>query len=246
MKKAISVIIALTMIITLPISAQAAKVGTVSGVSVTAKGSSYAKLKWKSVKNASGYQIYRSMQKNKGFKLTKSIKGGKTVTAKITKMKSVKTYYFKIRAIKGKAKGKFSKTITVKTLNEKNINNLKKRYYYRPNANSNGGWISVLLTYDHVDADGYLYRVYYDDTHYEDDFVQNDMKNPKYTVGLRITVKAKLRPYKVISGKKVYGKWKTIYNTKDFDLSKNKNIKTISESNWEKLSKGYQYYMIAD
>ena len=57
-------------------------------------------LKWKKVKGASGYQIYRSLKKKKGYTLLKTIKKGKTVLYVDKKVKSGKTYYYKIRAFK--------------------------------------------------------------------------------------------------------------------------------------------------
>lgn len=62
-------------------------------------------VKWAKVKGASGYVIYRSAKKSGGFRKVKTIKKGKTVSFKNTKLKSKKTYYYKIRAyrtVKGK------------------------------------------------------------------------------------------------------------------------------------------------
>ena len=77
-----------------------------------------AKLTWKKVKGASGYIIYRSTKKNKGFKKIKTIKKGKTVKFVNKKLKKGKTYYYKIKAFKKvngkKVKGKFTKVKKVK------------------------------------------------------------------------------------------------------------------------------------
>ena len=56
-----------------------------------------AKLTWKKVKNATGYEVYQSMKKNSGYKKVKTITKNKTVTYKVGKLKKKKTYYFKIR-----------------------------------------------------------------------------------------------------------------------------------------------------
>lgn len=56
-----------------------------------------AKLTWKKVKNATGYEVYQSMKKNSGYKKVKKITKNKTVTYKAGKLKKKKTYYFKIR-----------------------------------------------------------------------------------------------------------------------------------------------------
>ena len=56
-----------------------------------------AKLTWKKIKNATGYEVYQSMKKNSGYKKVKTITKNKTVTYKAGKLKKKKTYYFKIR-----------------------------------------------------------------------------------------------------------------------------------------------------
>ena len=56
-----------------------------------------AKITWKKVKNATGYEVYQSMKKNSGYKKVKTITKNKTVTYKAGKLKKKKTYYFKIR-----------------------------------------------------------------------------------------------------------------------------------------------------
>lgn len=72
-------------------------------------------LKWSAVKKASGYQVYRSVKKNSGYKKVADIRG-KSYTDK--KVKSRKTYYYKVRAytkIKGKkVYGDYSKIIRAK------------------------------------------------------------------------------------------------------------------------------------
>lgn len=56
-----------------------------------------AKITWKKVKNATGYEVYQSMKKNSGYKKVKTITKNKKVTYKAGKLKKKKTYYFKIR-----------------------------------------------------------------------------------------------------------------------------------------------------
>lgn len=57
-------------------------------------------LKWKKTRGASGYQINRSMKKNKGYKCIKKITRGSTVLYVDKNVKSGKVYYYKIRAFK--------------------------------------------------------------------------------------------------------------------------------------------------
>ena len=155
------------------LSAEAATVSKVSGLSVTAKGSDYIKLKWKKVNKAGGYQVYYSTN-NKKFKIAKTIKKNKTVSAKISGLKAGKKYYFKVRAVKGKSKGKFSKVVNATTtaLSGLDIKNAKTSYYYRPKADSSGGCQSILFSFNYVNADGFECRWYYDDTHYNESKVR--------------------------------------------------------------------------
>ena len=118
MKKTIALFISVIMLVcafSIPVCAQAASVGKVTSLSVASKGSTYIKLKWKKVSKATGYQVYCSTYKSKNYKKVKTIKKGSTVTAKITGLKSSKTYYFKVRAVKNSKKGKFSKVVSAKT-----------------------------------------------------------------------------------------------------------------------------------
>lgn len=57
-------------------------------------------LRWKKVKDADGYVIYRSTKKNKEFKKVKTIKKDSTVKWTNTKLKANKRYYYKVRAYK--------------------------------------------------------------------------------------------------------------------------------------------------
>lgn len=56
-----------------------------------------AKLTWKKVKNATGYDVYQSVKRNGGYKKVKRITKNKSVTYKVGKLKKKKVYYFKIR-----------------------------------------------------------------------------------------------------------------------------------------------------
>lgn len=61
------------------------------------KGTKKAKLTWKKVSGATGYEIYRSTKKSKGFKKIKTISKVKTVSYTDKKIKANKYYYYKIR-----------------------------------------------------------------------------------------------------------------------------------------------------
>ncbi len=78
------------------------------------------KIKWKKVKGADGYQIYRSTKKKKGYKCVKTIKKGSTTSWKDTTVKGGKTYYYKMRAYKKNGKKKvYTKYSKVKKIKVK-------------------------------------------------------------------------------------------------------------------------------
>lgn len=55
------------------------------------------KISWKNINGETGYQIYRSTKKTKGFKLQKTVVGSKISTTTLTAKRN-KTYYYKVRA----------------------------------------------------------------------------------------------------------------------------------------------------
>ncbi len=69
------------------------------------KSSKTVLVKWKKVKNATGYEVYMKQGKKGKYKRVKLIKKAKTVSFKKTKLKAGKTYYFKVRAYKKTASG---------------------------------------------------------------------------------------------------------------------------------------------
>ncbi|MBR1597899.1 MAG: hypothetical protein IJ661_03175 [Lachnospiraceae bacterium] len=83
----------------------------------TKKGKASVTIKWKKVKGANGYKVYRSTKKNKGYKCVKTIKKAATKSWKDTGVKTGKTYYYKMRAYKKSGK----KTIYSKYSSTKKI-----------------------------------------------------------------------------------------------------------------------------
>lgn len=77
-------------------------------------------VKWKKVSGATGYKVYMKTGKKGKYKLVKTLKKNSKVSYTTAKLKSKKTYYFKVRAYKtasGKTvNGKYSKVkkVTVK------------------------------------------------------------------------------------------------------------------------------------
>ncbi len=81
-------------------------------------GKKKVKLSWKKILKASGYQIFMSTRKKTGYKKIVTIKKAKIVTYTKKKLKSKKTYYFRIRAYRKVGKktyyGPYSKVKKVK------------------------------------------------------------------------------------------------------------------------------------
>ena len=102
----------------------------VEGLKVTAKTDTTISLKWNKLKNADGYKLYRSANKEKGYKELATLKGNNKVAVKIKKLKSNKVYYFKVKAydkVDGKTVySKFSKVLKVKTAAAKNNNSTEQ------------------------------------------------------------------------------------------------------------------------
>ena len=90
--------------------------GKVKLVSVKNRGSNKAKLTWKKVSGADGYEISMKTGKS-GYKKIKTIAKGKTVTFTKTGLKKGRNYSFRIRAFK-KSQGKkvYGSYSNVKTL----------------------------------------------------------------------------------------------------------------------------------
>lgn len=69
-------------------------------VSVKNSASRAVNIKWKKVKDADGYVIYRSAKKDTSYKKVKKIAKGGTVSFTDQKLKKGKTYYYKIKTYK--------------------------------------------------------------------------------------------------------------------------------------------------
>lgn len=68
--------------------------------SITSPKKKQAVLKWWKVNDSSGYVVYRSTNKKKGFKKVATLKSKSKITFKNKKLKSKKTYYYKIKSYK--------------------------------------------------------------------------------------------------------------------------------------------------
>ena len=95
----------------MPVSAAAKAPAKVKGVKVTKATNTYIELSWKKAARAKKYQVYYKVSSAKKWKSLKT--KAKKVTIK--KLKASTTYKFKVRALNGKKKGKFSKVVKQKT-----------------------------------------------------------------------------------------------------------------------------------
>ena len=78
-------------------------------------------IKWNKARGAKKYQIYMKAGKGK-WKLKKTVKAS-TRKLKVNGLKWKKTYYFKVRAVNGKKKGKFSIMLRAKVKSKKTVAN---------------------------------------------------------------------------------------------------------------------------
>lgn len=100
-----------------PVTVKAPKKVSLTSAKQKSKSSKKVVLKWKKVKEATGYKVYMKTGKGK-YKLVKTLKKNSKVSYTTGKLKSKKTYCFKVRAYKtayGKtAYGKYSVVKKVK------------------------------------------------------------------------------------------------------------------------------------
>ena len=133
----------------------ASKPAKVKGVTAKAKSSSSIKITWKKAKNAKKYQVYRATSKDGKFKKVKTTKK-RSFTNK--GLKSGKTYYYKVRAIRGKKKGKFSAVKSAKTkkgasLSDVTVNTAEKSVTI--NAKVNGTFFVKSTRHLMIDSKGF-------------------------------------------------------------------------------------------
>lgn len=114
MKRILSLLLSVVMLVSamslVDFSAFAAsKLPATSIISLSAKDNGF-KIKWKKKSGITGYQIqYSTNSKFKKGNKSIKIKNAKTGSKKITKLKSNKKYYVRIRTYKGKKYSKWSK-----------------------------------------------------------------------------------------------------------------------------------------
>lgn len=127
MKRILSLLLSVVMLVSamslVDFSAFASsKLPATSITSLSAKDNGF-KIKWKKKSGITGYQIqYSTNSKFKKGNKSIKIKNAKTGSKKITKLKSNKKYYVRIRTYKGKKYSKWSKVKSAKISKESKSN----------------------------------------------------------------------------------------------------------------------------
>ena len=166
-------------------------------------------VKWKKVSGATGYQIYRSTDGG-SYKKVKTITKASTVSWKDTTVKAGKTYRYKIRAyVKANGTtiyGSFSSVSKVKTVpGQVTISKVSLK-----------STTSAVLTWEKVSgASGYvIYRsTSKSGTYKRIATVSGGSKLTCTVTGVSATKRYyyKVRAYRTVSGKKIYGSYSEIY-----------------------------------
>lgn len=103
----------------------ASRLGKVKTVKVASYDYNKARISWSKVKGAKKYQIYRATKKSGKYRKVRTV-SSKSRSCINSGLTTGKTYYYKVRAVKGKKKGKFSKVRSVKPALKK-VSGLKVR-----------------------------------------------------------------------------------------------------------------------
>lgn len=171
----------------------------ISAPSVTASNASYksVKLTWKKVKGAKKYIVMRSVKKSSGYKAIKTVTKN---TYTDTKAACGKTYYYKVTAVKGSTK-KTSKPVKIKCTPAK-VSGVKA---------VSTACSDVTISFKKVSgASGY--DVSYCSTKAGKYKSVAVIKSTSYThsIGVGNTGYYKVRAYRTVNGKKVYGAYSSV------------------------------------
>ena len=184
-----------------------------SPTKVQVKASAYRmiQLKWNKVEGASGYEIYRASSKNGTYQKIKTINNGNTLTFKNKKLKFNKKYYYKVRAFRKSETGteysELSNTLTAKTRLAKPTLKLKRK----ASSGMNISWKKV------EGASGYQIRYSLKKkSGYQSILIKKAKAGTYRKSGLKPNKKyyVKMRAYRTVKGKKVYGAWSTVKSIK--------------------------------
>ncbi len=178
----------------------------------SAKKASYNSItiQWKKVSGASGYAVYRSNSKTGKNTRIATVKAGKPLKYTDKKRTCGKTYYYKVQAYRTYKKknhyGSVSEAVAVKTTPNQVKYSGKMTF----------GTTTLTLKWKKASgADGY--QIYYSTKSKSDYKLLKTIKNSKTLKWKKTKLNAnktyyfKIRAYKNVSGKKVYGAFSSVY-----------------------------------
>lgn len=177
---------------------------------VTSKSYNQMELKWKKVSGVSKYEIYRATSKNGKYKKVKTITNPKTTSWTDKKVKTGKTYYYKMKSVIKTTKDEKSSFSKVKSA---------KCTPSAPKVSLSTSTKQAKVTWKKVSgATGYeVYRSTSKDGKYKKvKTIKNSKtvsyKDKKVTSGKKYYYK--VRTYKTVSGKKVYSNYSSVKSIK--------------------------------
>ena len=182
---------------------------TISSISLTSKGK--AKLKWKKQNGVSGYQIYRATSENGTYKKVKTVSSASTVTATLAANKGSKPYYFKVRAYKTvNGKKEYGEFSSIKTCAPKKPTGVKVTAQKGKKAKVKWKTVSQASGYE-------IYRATKKKGTYKKVKTITKKKTVSFTnksLKKGKTYYYKVRAYRLMGGKKVYGPYSDIVKVK--------------------------------
>ena len=208
-KYKILLIIAVLFVALLPNFSNGAKVsvGKVNNIWVSYTTSSKIKIKWKKVKGATGYKVYKYNYSKKKYELYATTS---STSQKVKNLKSAEKYKFRVRAYKKKSGkkyyGDYSSSVTSATAPGQ-VKNLKVT------AQSDS---TISIKWDKVKR-ATSYKIYvYNSSTKKYDFKQSSLNNSAKLTGMKPakTYKIKIRAYKKLDNKKYYGEYSQILEAK--------------------------------
>lgn len=172
---------------------------SLSAPSVRASNASYksVKLTWKKVKGASKYTVLRSTKKSSGYKAIKTVKKN---TYTDTKASCGKTYYYKVTAVKGSTK-KTSKAVKIKCTPAK-VSSV---------TGTSSDCSNVTISFKKVSgANGYDIRYCNTEKGTYSSIAVTKSTSYTHSIGTNNTGYYKVRAYRTVKGKKVYGPYSSV------------------------------------
>ncbi|MGN1329666.1 MAG: carbohydrate-binding domain-containing protein [Eubacterium sp.] len=171
----------------------------ISAPSVTASNASYKsiKLTWKKVKGAKKYTVMRSTKKNSGYKAIKTVTKN---TYTDTKATCGKTYYYKVIAVNGNTK-KTSKAVKIKCTPAK-VSGVK---------GVSSACSNITISFKKVSgANGYDIRYCNTKNGTYKSIAITKSTSYTHSIGVGNTGYYKVRAYRTVNGKKVYGPYSSV------------------------------------